>query len=73
MEEQLWYYSTHSGRDKGVHNLPQSIRPKVNVISRLEFEPFYCDVAIRNVNHYTESPLRCKCVPLKLVLNVTIT
>ena len=32
LEEQLWYYLTHSWEDKGVHTFPKGICPKVNVI-----------------------------------------
>ena len=38
LEEQLWYYLTHSWEDKGVHTFPKGICPKVNVIARLEYE-----------------------------------
>ena len=37
LEEQLWYYLTHSWEDKGVHTFPKGICPKVNVIARLEY------------------------------------
>ena len=32
LEEQKWYYLTHSLKDKGVHTFPKGIFPKVNVI-----------------------------------------
>ena len=43
LEEQLWYYLTHSWEDKGVHTFPKGICPKVNVIARLEYELAYYD------------------------------
>ena len=30
LEEQYWYYLTHSLEDKGVHTFPNGICPKVN-------------------------------------------
>ena len=33
LEEQLWYYLTHSWEDMGIHTFPKSICPKVNVIA----------------------------------------
>ena len=53
LEEQLWYYLTHSWEDKGVHTFPKGICPKVNVIARLEFELAYYDFAVHRFNHYT--------------------
>ena len=38
IEEQQWYYLTHSWEDKGVYTFPKGICPKVNVIARLQFE-----------------------------------
>ena len=38
LEEQLWYYLTHSWEDKEVHTFPKGICPKGNVIARLEYE-----------------------------------
>ena len=43
LEEQQWYYLTHSWEDKGVHTFPKGICPKVNVIARLEYELAYYD------------------------------
>ena len=53
LEEQLWYYLTHSWEDKGVHTLPKRICPKVNVIARQEYELAYYDSAVHRFNHYT--------------------
>ena len=53
LEEQLWYYLTHSWEDKGVHTFPKGICLKVNVIARLEYELAYYDSAVRRFNHYT--------------------
>ena len=38
LEEQKWYYLTHSWEDNRVHTFPKGICPKVNVIARLEYE-----------------------------------
>ena len=53
LEEQSWYYLTHSWEDKGVHTFPKGICPKVNVIARLEYELAYYDSAVHRFNHYT--------------------
>ncbi len=34
VEEQLWYYLTHSWEDKEVHTFPKSIYLKVDVIAQ---------------------------------------
>ena len=54
LEEQYWYYLTHSWEDKGVHTFPKGIFPKVNVIARLEYELAYYDSAVYRFNHYTK-------------------
>ena len=46
IEKQLWYFLTHSYRDKRVHTFRKGISPKVNVIVRLENEIVFYDVAI---------------------------
>ena len=53
LEEQLWYYLTHSWEDKGVHTFPKSICPKVNLIARLKYELTYNDSTVHHFNHYT--------------------
>ena len=53
LEEQEWYYLTHSWEDKGVHTFPKGICPKVNIIARLAYELAYYDSAVQLVNHYT--------------------
>ena len=53
LEEQYWYYLTHSWEDKGAHTFPKGICPKVNVIARLEYELAYYDSAVQRFNHYT--------------------
>ena len=53
LEEQQWYQLTHSWEDKGAHNFPNGICPKVNVIARLEYELAYYDSAAQRFNHYT--------------------
>ena len=58
-EAQQWYYLTHSWEDKGVHTFPHGIRPKVNVIARLEFDLAYYDSAVHCFNYYiTRTPHR---------------
>ena len=53
LEEQQWYYLTHSWEDKGAHTFPKGIRLKVNVIARLEHELAYYDSDVHRFNHYT--------------------
>ena len=53
LEEQRWYYLTHSWEDKGIHTFPKGICPKVNVIARLEYELANYDSAVHRFNHYT--------------------
>ena len=53
LEEQQWYYLTHSWEDKGVHTFPKGICPKVNVITRLEYELAYYESAVHCFNHFT--------------------
>ena len=53
LEEQLWYYLTHSWEDKGFYTFPKGICPKVNVITRLEYELTYYNSAVHCFNHYT--------------------
>ena len=38
IEDQQWYYLTHSWRYKGVHTFPKGINSKVNIITWLEFK-----------------------------------
>ena len=40
----MWYYS--------IHIFPKSIRPKVNIIARLESELTYRDFAVQYVSYY---------------------
>ena len=54
LEEQLWYYLTHSWEDKEIHTFPKGINPKVNIIARLEYKPPYYDSAVHQFNHYTK-------------------
>ena len=51
LEEQQWYYLTHSWEDKLVHTFPKGICPKVNVIARLEYELAYYDSAVHRLYH----------------------
>ena len=40
------YYLTYSREDKRVHTFPKGIRPKVNVIARLEFKHAFYDSVV---------------------------
>ena len=51
LEEQSWYYLTHSWEDKGVHTFPKGICLKVNIIARLEYELTYYDLTITSQGH----------------------
>ena len=53
LEEQLWYYLTHSWEDKRVHTFPKGICLKVNVIAWLEYGLAYYNSAVHRFNHYT--------------------
>ena len=53
VEIQLWYRLTHDWRDKRVHTFSRDIRPKVNVMARLEIELAYYIVAVQYVGLYT--------------------
>ena len=51
-----WYYLTHSWGNKWFHTFPKDISPKVNKITRLEFELAYDDVTVQLVRHCTTGP-----------------
>ena len=53
LEEQYWYYLTHSWEVKGVHSFPKGICPKVILIVQLEYELAYYNSAVHRFNHYT--------------------
>ena len=53
VEEQLWYYLTHSWEDKGVHAYPKGICEIMKMIAWLEFELAYYDIAVQHISHYT--------------------
>ena len=53
LDEQLWYYLTHSWENNGVSTFPKGICPKVNVIAWLEYKLAYYDSAVHRFNHYT--------------------
>ena len=44
---------TIAGRIRGVHTFPNNICPKVNVVTRLEFELTFYYSAVHRSNHYT--------------------
>ena len=54
LEEQQWYYLTHSWEDKQVLTFPNVICPKVNVLTRMEFELAYYDSAVQRFKHHSE-------------------
>ena len=62
LEEQSWYYLTHSWEDKVLRTFPKGISPKVNVIARLGFELAYYDSAGQYFNHYITRTLQTKLV-----------
>ena len=48
VEEQLWYYLTHTlGGNKGLHKFLKGNCPKANTIAWLEFELAYYDVKVK--------------------------
>ena len=60
LEEQQWFYLTHSWEDKGVHTFPKGICPKVNMIARLEFELVYYHSAGQCFNNDTTRTPPCR-------------
>ena len=54
VEEQWWYYLTHTwgGGDKEVHASPKGSSPNVNLSAILEFELTYHDVAVQHISNY---------------------
>ena len=40
-----------TGRDKGVHDFPEGISPKVNITEQLEFELDYYGVIVPYISH----------------------
>ena len=58
-KQQLWYHLTYSWEDKGIHNFPKNICPKVNVSVRLEFELTHYDFVVQRLNHYTKKTPTC--------------
>ena len=50
VEEQQWYYLTHSKRDKGVHIFPKGISSEENLIERFEFDFAYFKGAVQHFN-----------------------
>ena len=51
--QQCYYYLIHTLRDKEYHTFPKGIRPKVNAITRLEFERTYYNVTVWHVSYPT--------------------
>ena len=56
IKEQQLYNLIHSWEDKGVHTFLKRIKPKINLIVRLEFELAYYDIVVQHVNHYATGP-----------------
>ena len=48
VEEQYWYYLTHSWGDKRVHAFPKGIRPKMNIRASREFELAYFEAVVQH-------------------------
>ena len=55
IEEQFWYYLSHSLRDNWVYSFPKDSRRKVDVIIRLEFEIALYDIAVELFKPYKPS------------------
>ena len=73
VEEQYWYYLTHSWEDKGVHTFPKGICPKVNIIAQLEFELAYYNSAVHRFNHYTtRTPPLSMCVCIWVCIYICV-
>ena len=53
LDEQKWYYLTHSWEDGGSHTFPKGICRKINVIVRLVYELAYYDSTVQCFYHYT--------------------
>ena len=60
VEEQQWYYLTHSWEIKGVDTFPKSISLKVNVLVRPEFKLAYFETAVQHFSHYAFLSTKCK-------------
>ena len=41
-----------TGEMVGFYNFPKGICPKMNSITRLEFELIYCEATVQQFNHY---------------------
>ena len=52
--------------DKGFYTISKNISPKVNVITRLEFEHAYFTVAVLHFRNFTTVTLPCKNVSYEL-------
>ena len=44
-------------KNEEVHTFLNDIRPKVNVLARLEFDHAYFDVAVQHISHYAMGTL----------------
>ena len=71
LEEQQWYYLTHSWEDKGVHTFPKGICPKVNVIAQLEYELAYYDSAVHSRERSRISKFLIRLMPIKFYQDFT--
>ena len=52
VEEQQWWYLTHSWDNKTVHTFPRGIYSKVNVTAWLGFELAYFEAAVQHISHF---------------------
>ena len=60
LEDQSWYYLTHSERNKGLHTPFKRISPKVDLIAWLEFELAHDDATVLHFSHYWTGSLRLR-------------
>ena len=58
IEEHQWYDLTHRWEAKGVYRFPKGTDPKVNVVTRLEFELSYIEVTVQQFSHYLGTSLK---------------
>ena len=71
LEEQSWYYSTHSWKGNGVHTFLKGICPKVNVIARLEFDLAYLE-AIKGFIQFIQTVL-VQLIPFSISIDFVYT
>ena len=52
IEEQQWYYLTHSWVDESIHTFSKDITLKVNIIAQQEFELLHYYITVYHMIHY---------------------